>query len=305
MKSNKSNYTFDSQLVRIIFAVAILILSSGLLMWYENIHKNPSNIFWGMARNNLSTYGVTRSISQDASAGVGFERSSRIAYIPEFSIEATTKLTQGSKQQTTIVKTRSITKNGKTLSSYQGIVGDRINKTKLAPLLYKWFEDNLSKDQIGEVIGLVPGYVAGNPPFVNLDHQSVDSEIGQIQNDGTYNVDYSGAKKVVVDGKDALEFDVKVDVVGYLKMLKRVSKNSGIEMTPINVDNFKDNPPIELLMSISIDGRQLLLTKDKQTGREEHFKGYGAIPLVGLPKADASKADIEKLLQNLIVLPAS
>jgi len=305
MSLKTSDYTFDSQIVRTIFAVALLVLTAGIMLWYENIHKNPSNVFWGMVRNNLSTYGVTRSITQDADAGVGFERSSKIAYIPEFSIEATTKLTQANQQQTTIVKTRSITKNGKTISSYRGIEGDRINKDKVTPLLNNWFEDNLSKDQIAEVVGLVPGYVAGSPPFVSLGHQSVLSELDAIKKDGTYRVDYSGAKKVSVDGKNALEFDVKVDVVGYLKMLSRISKSTGIDYTPINVENFNNNPPIELLMTVSINGKQLLKVTDKQTEREEKFSGYGAVSLIDLPKIDTSKANIEKLLQKLVNSPAS
>lgn len=301
MSLNKRDYTFDSQIVRTIFIVALLVLSAGIMMWYENIHKNPSNVFWGMVRNNLSTYGVTRSITQGANAGVGFERKSKIAYIPEFSIEATTKLTQANQQQTTIVNTRSITKNGRTVSSYQGIVGDRIDKNKVAPLLNSWFEDNLSKDQIAEVVGVIPGYVAGSPPFVSLDHQTVLTELDAIAKDGTYTVDYSGVKKVVVDGKNALEFDVKVDVVGYLKMLGRISKQSGFQVSPLDINNFKDNPPIELLMTASIDGKQLLQVADKQTSRVETFSGYGATSSLELPTADTNKQKIQGLLKALSV----
>ncbi len=288
--------TFDSQLVRLIFLSGFLILAFAGFMWYENIYKNPSNVFFGMIDNNLSTYGVTRSIAQKETAGFGFERDTKISYIPEFSVASKTRLVQNVKKNKTVVVTKSITKNNKTVSSYVEISGGDKDKN-YNPIINRWFEDRLSKDQVAETVGLVPGFVAGTPPFLNLDNNTKQSAIEKIKANEVYDVDFGSVKKTEYNGKSAYEYDVDVNIGQYLYMMRDLSNKSNIDISQINIDAYTSNPPIELLMTVSIDGRQLLKAIDKQTGREETFSSYGAVSFVNLPTVNISKVQIEKLFK--------
>lgn len=300
MRNAKQDYSADSHLVRIILIASVLIFSAGIMMWYENIHKNPSNVFWAMVDNNLSIYGVSKTIEQSDKDGVGFKRLTRISFAPEFIVESQTNLQQQVRKEKTAVVTRSITKNNKTVSSYKKITASNEKNTKkLESILGKWFTDDLSKDQIAETVGLVPGYVAGSPPFLNIEHQTRQKLVEQIKNNEVYKVNYSGVKRSELSGKNTFEYEVSINVERYLLMLGELSKSSGIDISPVNIDDYKSNPDLQLLMTVSVNGRQLLKVVDKQTGREELFSGYGAISRIDLPAPDIAKNELEKIFKKI------
>lgn len=300
MGNTKLDYSMKNQFARIILIISALIFCAGIMMWYENIHKNPSNVFWAMVDNNLSTFGVTKTIEQNDNEGLGFKRLTRISFAPDFIIESQTNLRQKVRNEKTIITTRSITKNNQTVSTYSRVqTTDKTDTKRFETILGKWFNDEISKDQVAETVGLVPSYVAGSPPFLNLEYKTRQKLIDQIRENEVYDVNFSGVKRSELFGKDTYEYEVKVNVERYLVMLGELSESSGIDISPVNIDDYKSNPDLQLLMTVSVDGRQLLKVVDKQTEREELYSGYGAISRVDLPAPDITKKELEKIFKKI------
>lgn len=303
--AKKQTSESDIQPIKLMIVVVIVAVL-GLLFFVSSTINNSENVFWGMVDNNLSSFGVTRSIKQN-DGNVEVDRKVRLVTAPDISTLSLTKITQKSGDASTEVVTENLVTLEDNLSRYVSIKSDYTNKGKKPnydQLTNVWFADEsttpeLNAQVLADVSGLSPGYLPGSPPFLLLNSSARKTANQFIRDNNVYEPNFDQKKTVDVNGKKAYEYPVKVDVKTYIELLSLINQSSGVEVRKINSENFKDNPPLDLIMTIDVSGRQLLAVRDNQTGREETFSAHGARPVVEIPEVTSTKRNIESSLEKL------
>lgn len=299
----------DRQKIAIIFLItgAALWVLSGWL-WVQYIYRSPENVFWGMVDKSLHTHGVTRRV-QEKTASSSVDRYLSVMLGADPFAQAKIVVTQqNSKGKKTTVESEIIASPTVNYSRYKRVESDLNDKrgTKLdfGAIENKWVKedaDNTQSNIFAEAVGVSPGSVAGSVPFAMLPSNLRTELVTYARNHAVYDADLTAVKKGAMDGRATYEYGVKVNVQAYLTLLKRIDEQLGLDqLTRFKPQDYAKTPPIQVVMTIAVDSRQLLEIKDANTGQVERFSAYGARRQVYYPEASLTKKALDNKLEAIL-----
>jgi|GEM_PF-1125811 len=280
----------------IIGAVLLVIVSSSI--WIRQVYYSPERVFNAMIENNLSTNGVTRTRILEQEGGKK-EDIEQISFVPEAAVRSLQTINQKTANGKNTVITESIGTRDNDYSQFIKIdVSEKDSSGK--KLNYATVERQWGKSDAKEQQAQIFRSTALSPiPFANLDQSARTKIIALMKESKAYDVQYAGVKSVKIKGKDALAFPVKINSEKYVGVLKEIAKYIGIKNTDdLNPADFKDQPPIEVTITVGKLSRQIIEVT-YTAGQKETYSSYGLSAPIELPKTTISLNALQQKAEEI------
>lgn len=283
-----------------LYGVGILLLLLSAWLWWTKVLVQPERVFWGAVQNNLTAAGVTLEVSSKDSTTTDKQ-------VIHYSLGATNKaqairtLTQGG----TIIKTESVGTIDKTFTKYTSIKTDKKSKDG-KPLSFKdvlnvWAEsteDNESAQLLPQAaLGLALPLGAVPMPIGQLTPEKREDIINEMRNRTLYQTSYGDVKKEHKNGRLLYTYDVAMQPVLYLKIMKSFAEAAGLKnLENIDPNDYAGRSSLQLQLTIDARSHQLVKVANKSQGYEQRYSGYGISANPAIPAKAISQAELQKRL---------
>ncbi len=284
----------DTKLAVVCALLGVLILLTGVWLWYRFVFANPERTFWSMIDNNLRTYGTTRYINQSDEAGATTQYL-QLELGAENIAQSLTTIERNSAEGATRIVTESIGTSDANFARYTDITTPQ--GVNFDAVLNKWGKE--TTDAASESQSILSEAVFGAVPLARLSPAQRNEITQFIKEKHVYKTDFATAQRTTVDGKAAYAYKVEIDTVSYIEMLKMIDRMMGLnQLELINPASYAGSPVIPMELSVGIDSRQLLRTRYDAIEREERFSGYGVQPRLQAPEGAMARPELEAMLQQ-------
>jgi hypothetical protein len=141
--------------------------------------------------------------------------------------------------------------------------------------------------------------IFGVIPVGNLPVSARRKLLNEISQNNIYKVDYSKLKREQRAGRPTYIYEVTVEPVVYIKMLKNFARAVGsTQLERVDPNQYKDTPPLKFQLIVDVWSSQLKEVK-YEDGRVEHYDGYGANTLAPEPTNTIPVIELQTRLQSL------
>lgn len=290
-----------------LFALGVIILLGGMFAWYQYVHKSAYNVFWDTIDNNLNIFGVTRTIEQDAN-GAEFNQKLQISLGAENVARGATVITQPTQEGTTTVITETLGTPTNNYTRYIDITtqtadGSPVKQPDISSVKNVWSRESLTQGDTQNQNVNQSAFAEGlfsSVPFAYLSQPQRQKVVQFMKDNEVYSADYRNAKTVNRAGKQAYEYNVVVNLKGYIETLKMIDEMMGLQqLTGVNPAAYDGAEPAQLTIVSGIDGRQLLEVSYTGTTRKETYSAYGARIHVDLPETNLPRTQLEEKIQSI------
>lgn len=281
-------------------ALAVVILLGGLWTWYQYVHRSTYGVFWDTVNNSLNINGVTRTVEQAGNGGQ-MKQTLQLSLGQHNLARGVTTITQPNQQDDgqLIIQTEIVGTPTTNFARYVGISGiTPSSQADLASVKDIWSQETVTKGQFGQNVFIES--IFGSIPFGDLNAAQRQELVQFMKDNKVYDVDYRGAKVVNRDGKQAYEYNVKVNIPAYIASLVMLDDMLGLgQLTGVDPATSEGTAPAELTVVASIDGRQLLEIGFVGAPRTEKYSAYGVHVDGLLPEAVLPRVELEQKVQKL------
>ena len=281
----------------VILLFALLVAGTVSLL---GLRSDPQTVFTDMLRNNLSTSGVTRVVTQEAN-GLQLTQYTQLNLGEQPSAHALTIFAQsGGKIVTEQMSTR-----GHDVVRYREIVTDKKGASgkpiDVSGVVGKWAElktgDSLSS---AVTSGLFDQAVLGVVPMGNLEPETRADIMTYLERNEVFSFDAKSVKTVTVAGHKALHYSVSIRPVAYIGLMQRFGKLLGAnEYAGLDPASYAGSSSVAVTMDIDARSHQLLQLKQADSAHVESYEGYGISTVATLPKATLTTSELEQRIGNL------
>lgn len=275
--------------------VAAIIFTVASIAWWKNVYNAPRRVFEGMLQTNLTTKGVTRStLSEDTSSTI--QKTEQLSFVPSMASRTVAVIKQGEGDDKTHVISETI---GTSEADYSRYVKIETNQKGVEdkPLDYSsvlnvWGQSSAPQAYSQTVLGLVP--------FAPLQSNDVNEVLKAFEDKKVYDVDYSKVEPKRLDGKSALVFTVRINTGAYVEVLKMIAQKSGFsDFAGLNPEDYKDNAPITVKLTIDKMSRQLLEADYVDSGQKETYSAYGLVTPIAVPEKTEPIETLQQKIQEI------
>lgn len=292
-----------------IYAAGIVVLLLTSWLWWTKICLGPERVFWGMLEKSLTTRSVTIQTSQTS-------EQSNIRQLVQMELGTTYRAHSLStlEQGTTQVKTEIIGTRDADYTRYRSIRTDQKNEQgeplDVSKIINIWSksEDRAQSDTqssghqlfsqallgIGLPVGTVP------VPVGEVSPQDRENLIRQMREQQVYEVSFDSIRKERKDGKLLYIYDVKIQTIPYVKLMKDFAKQIGLhELDQVDPNAYQTTQPLEVKLIVDAHAKRLAGVDNGQAGYAQQYLGYGLPLKVTLPKSPISSSVLQQRLTEL------
>lgn len=293
----------DNQKLLAVWLVVLgtLVFLGGLWAWYSNVHQSAYRVFWDSVDNNLNIYGVTRTIEQNNNGSTVNQKLQLFLGAENIARGRTTVTQPNQTGGTTTVVTETVGTPTNNYARYVDIQTGEGNSGQpdTSRVLNVWSREVLlGGEQQNESV--LSEAIFSSIPFAYLPLNQRQEVVQFMKDNDVYEVDYRNAKKVERAGKQAYEYQVTVNLKGYIETLQKVDRLMGLEqLTSVNSAAYEGATPAELVVISSIDGRQVLEITYNGSNRTEKYSSYGARLEVDIPETEVLRSELEQRVQEV------
>lgn len=284
-----------SLLAWLYIAGAVLLVAAGALFCYKN-NADPERVFWNTIEHGMTTRGVT----------VGTEPSS--GTVVRYSLGANnlahsvTTLTQVG----TVVKSEAIGTPLTDYVRYTDIVTDQRkadgSEMDFSHIVGVWTR---SQEGAGNFFaqalfgGVLP--VGGlGVPLGNLNPEARAELMQQIRSNNVYHIDFSKAKKEWADGRLQYTYDVTVQPVAYVALMKRFAQVVGLHgLDQLDPNTYEGQQSYPLQMTVDAFAKRVVRITDTTSGNVQTYSSYDVPVQVAVPTDTISNQELQRRLQEL------
>lgn len=275
-----------------------LLLLLAVALWWAKVSVNPERVFWGTVDNSLATSGVTLNVNE--SNGQMSDKQSI-----QYSLGTTNQVhsVRTVKQGNATVKTESVGNATKTFTRYTSITGQS-KKVDLHNIVGVWSNptaDSNSTQLLPQVaLGLALPLGAVPMPIGTIPNDKRSELIEQMRTRSLYQVDYARATKESKDGRLYYTYQVSMQPVLYLSIMKSFAQSTGLkDFENVDPNQYAGSSSIKLKLTIDAHARQLVKVVSEDQGYSETYSAYGVPVNVSLPKQAISLQELQKRLAEL------
>jgi hypothetical protein len=166
-------------------------------------------------------------------------------------------------------------------------------------VLSVWGKSGDNKEA-GEEAQLFSQTVLGVVPIANLPLSARQELLRQIQNDKVYTVDYGTVKRAKSNGRPVYTYDVTVEPVAYINMLKTFAHSLGLtQLDQVDSSQYANTPALKFSFEVDVWSAQLTKVTYIESNRTETYSAYGARALVNQPKDTITLEELQTRLQSI------
>lgn len=291
------------------YLAGIVILFATGWLWWTKVYMSPERVFWGMLDSSLTTRGVTLETTQASEQG-------SIRQLVQVELGTTNRAHSLAtlKQGATEVKTEIIGTRDTDYTRYRSIRTDQKNAQgkplDTAKVVNVWSKsDNQQQSEtqssghqlfaqavlgIGLPVGTVPVPIGAVSPAVH------DELIQEMRSQGVYQTSFKDVKKTRKDGRLLYTYNVKIQTILYVRLMKNFAKQVGLhELDKVDPNAYQSTQPLTVSLVVDALARQLVEVDSGQAGYSQKYKGYGLPLKVSLPKHTISASELQQRLTEL------
>ena len=292
--SNQLPFIVTHKALSITVVAAIIFAVSGVA-WWKNVYNAPHRVFQGMLQANLTTKGVTRStISEDTSSTI--QKTEQLSFVPSMASRTVAVIKQGADDNKTHVISETIGTRDADYSRYvkietnqQGAEGKPLDYSSV---LDTWGKSEAPQAYSQSVLGLIP--------FAPLQPNDLTEVLKAFEDKKAYDVDYSKVEPKRLNGKSALVFTVKINTGAYVEVLKMIAQKTGFnDFGGLNPEDYQDNAPITVMLTIDKMSRQLLEADYVDSGQKETYSSYGLVTPITIPEKTEPIEALQQKIQEI------
>lgn len=283
-------------IIKIVAAVAIFLVISGGFFWYKVIFTDPERVYWGMITNNLSTYSVTKAVSQSGESTTN-NQLSQLAFTPSPTVRDVKEITNQNSGVSSTVKIESI---GTPTDTYQHYVlidqppQQGKKKTDFSKVYSLWLKNSGGQQSDSQ---LFYSSIYSAVLFGNLQVTQRDSLVKVLQS--AYKTDFKAIKKESSDGRKTYTYTTTINLRNYAKAVNLYSKSLGLPNTSqIKEDSYKPNDEVKVKLTVDILSRQLRSLKYESSNSVENYITYGIKANYKIPSKTVSYETLQKTVQQ-------
>lgn len=277
---------------------SVALIASSILWWFF-VYLGPQHVFWSMIHSSLASASVTTVSSQKSGAN-SLEQLVHVDTQKQLAQSLTTL-----KQDNTTVKTEIIGTTAADFTRYLAIESQAKADTSKVKNVWSKSDDTKQTDTqagghqlyaqaalgIGLPIGSVPVPIADMP----ADRRQALYEY--IRNQNVYQPDFAHVKKERKEGRLLYTYDVKIQTVLYVSLMKAFAKDLGLhELDAANPNSYQNNPLITVSLTVDALSHQLSSVNFTQLGYSMKYTAYGVALQVMPPKQFISNAELQQRL---------
>lgn len=281
-----------------------LLLLAAVLFW--NVTSvNPKRVFNEMLAQSLTVRGVSSQV-------IGSAQGTKLQQTVQYSVgsgnvaHGITILTQGK----TIIKTELVGNSTQTYTRYVNINTDQKTHSGAAldarNVLGVWATGQTSDTSansspllsqaalgFGSPVGSIPVAIGNLTP---VQRQVL---LRQIAGSQVYQTDFTKVTKTRKDGHLLYSYNVKIQPIPYLNMLKRFAQDVNMhDLDELDANNYAGTNALALTLTIDARSRQLVEVSST-SGYKLTYSGYGIPTLATMPTHPISSAELQKRLGNI------
>lgn len=279
--------------------LVVILLIFLIWLWWARVYTSKSNVFNAMLSNSLSTYGVTKTVSQDDENGK-LTQISQAQFGAQNVVEIKTDITQPAENGDVKVTTQTLATPTEDLVRYSSIdmpASEGKQKIDFTPLFADWGKTDKAEGGGAPFSEAIFGIV----PFGNLPTTQRNQLLSIMHGKNVYKTDYSKTEVKNEAGRTVYVYKVDVNLQGYAELLKAYDAMLGLkQMEQLNPEDYASSDPIKATMTVDKLSRNLVKITYDNDGREEALGGYGIHKSIDIPTESISRQELETKLQELL-----
>lgn len=291
----------QSDTSRLLVVCGVIILLTGVWLWWHNIFTNADQVFWKMMGNNLSTVSVTKHVVED-SDGQKIDQYSQLKFGSQNAARNLVTITQASGAGTSTVKSESIGTLSNDYSRYikinsneKGANGQPYDFSKVIGVWGKSADGNDSAQTVYFRQAALNSVV----PFGWLDPGARATLVDQMKTKQVYNVNGTTEKKKE-NGKLVYIYTVDINAQAYIALLQEYVKKLGLDVgQSLDPSAYAGIAPIRAQFTVDPYSRQLQKIHYEASNRDEEFMSYGLSEPIAVPGQTIPIEQLQSKLQNL------
>jgi hypothetical protein len=285
------------------------IVGTGILLgcstlWWFTVFIGPKHVFWNMIENSLSTERVVLETNQSNSNS--WLR--QLIHVDTGRANMARSLTT-LKQGNTEVKTEMVGTKDADYIRYLAISSD--TKADVSRVKNVWSKSDETQQQtetqagahqlyaqatlgIGLPLGSVPVPVGS----VTLQQRKKLYDFIRTQN--VYAPDFGKVKKERTDGRLLYTYDVTMQTILYVSMMKAFAEDLGLhELEAANPNSYRNNPTLKVSITVDALSHRLARVNFTDLGYSQAYTSYGLPLKASVPKQTISSGELQKRLDEI------
>lgn len=294
----------QKMLAIVVFLAGVLVLAVSSFLWFEKVHGNPNNVFWGMVDSSFKSYGRSSSTKQsDGTQNVEQVQETRLQLGPQNVAVGQSMLLQNSGTADQVsVTSQSISTPTKNFVRYSDINVNQKLANGATPD-FSAIENTWASEQVTSTGGSSFGQAVygslGHIPLGNLSPSARKQIVQYIKDNRVYDV--KSFNKEYRNNRAVYTYEATVNMVKYVTMLKMFDAATGLhELDDVEPTQFMDQKPIEVTLSVDILSRNLVEFAYKGAAQRETLGSYGATRYITLPAQTISIQELQQKLQSTL-----
>jgi hypothetical protein len=291
----------QSDASRLLVVCGVIILLTGVWLWWHNIFTNPDQVFWKMMGNNLSTVSVTKHVVED-SEGQKIDQYSQLKFGSQNAARNLVTITQTTDAGKSMVKSESIGTLSNDYSRY--ITIDSSEKTAagqpydFSKVTGVWGKSADNQDST-QTVYFRQAALNSVVPFGWLDPGARSSLLDQMKTKRIYNLSGNTQKKKE-NGKLVYVYTVDINAQAYIAMLQEYVNKLGLDVgQALDPSAYEGIAPIRVDFTVDPYSRQLKKIHYEASNRDEEFMSYGLSDPIAIPGQTIPIEELQNKLQNL------
>lgn len=289
----------EQKITRLLVAFGAVVLFISFFVWWQQVYRDPKNVFEQMLRNSLNTKVVSRQIVQK-STGQELDQRMQINTGENPVVTAQTDITQTG-QITAKITTESIGTPDIDYVRYLNIETSQMSAIDDEPLDFSallgiWGINEAVEQSQGQLYNEA---VLGVVPFGIVSPDKIDELVTRAIND-VYKIDYDNVEYATRQGRDVIVYKVSINTQVYVDFLKEFSRSVGLtQLENVDSANFASSTGLNITVTVSASARNLVAISFDDTSREETFYDYRKASIVELPQESIPTRELEEKLQQV------
>jgi hypothetical protein len=282
--------------LKLIGTMVGIVLIVGGIFWYKQVYSSPENVFWGMINNNLSTYSITKEISQSGTSATNKE-DTQLGFSPSPVVRDIKDISTQNSANSSRIKIESI---GTPTDTYQHyVLIDQSSKSgKKKPdysrIYSMWLKNSGSNQRDTQ---LFDNIVYSALLFGNLPPTQRNDTVNYIRN--AYHVDFAHVAKNTSGGRRTYTYNVKLGLRSFAQAANFYSKTLGLPKTgQIKAENYKPTEEVALKIKVDVLSRQAKNVQYLSNGSVETYTTYGIVPTFKPPAHTVSYQTLQQAVQT-------
>ncbi|HTE22870.1 MAG TPA: hypothetical protein VK674_07600 [Candidatus Limnocylindria bacterium] len=290
----------SGRLVAFVVVAAAVVFGLSGWAWWHNVRSDPQRTLYGAIENSLRTRSVTRQVVQKSGAQT-LEQGIGLSLSPVAQAHGFTTMQQNGEVNAT-VKTEVISSASGEYTRYSAINTDQKSaKGKVmnfSAVLNIWGKS--SSDQTGQPGELYGESLLGVVPSANLSATNRQAVMQTVRDNNVYDFDEKSVERKLVDGRPTYVYNVTVQPVAYIKLLKQFGGLVGFkQLEALNPEQYKDAQALTFKLTVDVWGQKLTGIEYAGGVRTEHMGSYGVHKAVKPPQDSIPAEELQAKLQQV------